>query len=176
MLEFVVDNIFVVFVGKVFQQTVGIPMGMNCVPLFADIFLYSHEADFIHSLLSTVKKQLASRFNLSYKYVDDVLFINNPEFENYLSQMYLDEHDITENSTSASYLDSLMSIGRDGQLHISIDNFNFHIINFQFLRSNILPSPAYGVFISHIIRYAWPCSSYEYFTLRAMRLSSKLLK
>ena len=30
MLEFLVDTIFVVFAGKVFQQTVGIPMGTNC--------------------------------------------------------------------------------------------------------------------------------------------------
>ena len=50
MLEFLVDNIFVVFAGKVFQQTVGIPMGTNCAPLLADIFLYSYEADFIQSL------------------------------------------------------------------------------------------------------------------------------
>ena len=56
MLEFLVDNIFVVFAGKVFQQTVGIPMGTNCAPLLADIFLYSYEADFIQSLLSTGKK------------------------------------------------------------------------------------------------------------------------
>ena len=55
MLEFLVDNIFVVFAGKVFQQTVGIPMGTNCAPLLADIFLYSYEADFIQSLLSTGK-------------------------------------------------------------------------------------------------------------------------
>ena len=41
MLEFLVDNIFVVFVGKVFQQIIGIPMGTNCAPLLADIFLYS---------------------------------------------------------------------------------------------------------------------------------------
>ena len=33
MLEFLVDNIFVVFAGKVFQQIVGIPMGTNCAPL-----------------------------------------------------------------------------------------------------------------------------------------------
>ena len=39
MLEFLVDNIFVVFAGKVFQQIVGIPMGTNCAPLLADIFL-----------------------------------------------------------------------------------------------------------------------------------------
>ena len=47
MLELLVDNIFVVFAGKVFQQIVGIPMGTNCAPLLADIFLYSYEAEFI---------------------------------------------------------------------------------------------------------------------------------
>ena len=183
MLEFLVDNIFVVFAGKVFQQTVGIPMGTNCAPLLADIFLYSYEADFIQSLLSTGKKHLASRFNLTYRYIDDVLSINNPEFENYLGQMYpaeLEIKDTTESTTSASYLDLLLSIGRDGQLHTSIydkrDDFNFHITNFPFLSSNIPSSPAYGVFISQLIRYARACSSYECFILRARRLSSKLLK
>ena len=148
MLEFRVDNIFVVFAGKVFQQTVGIPMGTNCAPLLADIFLYSHETDFIQSLLSTGKKHLASRFNLTYRYIDDVLSINNPEFENYLGQIYpaeLEIKDTTESTTSASYLDLLLSIGRDGQLHTSIydkrDNFNFHITNFPFLSSNIPLSP-----------------------------------
>ena len=58
MLEFLVDNIFVVFGGKVFQQIVGIQMGTNSAPLLADIFLlYSYEADFIQSLLSTGKKK-----------------------------------------------------------------------------------------------------------------------
>ena len=86
----------------------------------------------------------------------------------------------TETTTSASYLDLLLSIGRDGQLHTSIyekrDDFNFHIKNFPFLSSNIPSSPAYGVFISQLIRYAPACSSYECFILRARRLSSKLLK
>ena len=183
MLEFLVDNIFVVFAGIVFQQTVGIPMGTNCAPLLADIFLYSYEADFIQSLLSTGKKHLASRFNLTYRYIDDVLSINNPEFENYLGQMYpaeLEIKDTTESTTSASYLDLLLSIGRNGQLHTSIydkrDDFNFHITNFPFLSSNIPSSPAYGVFISQLIRYSRACSSYECFILRARRLSSKLLK
>ena len=56
----------------------------------------------------------------------------NPEFENYLGQMYpaeLEIKDTTESTTSASYLDLLLSIGRDGQLHTSIYDkrydFNF---------------------------------------------------
>ena len=56
------------------------------------------------------------------------------------------------------------------------DDFNFHITNFPFLSSNIPSSPAYGEFISQLIRYARACSSYECFILRARRLSSKLLK
>ena len=75
MLEFLVDNIFVVFAGKVFQQIIGIPMGTNCVHLLADIFLYSNEAEFIQSLLSAGRKRLASQFNFTYRYIDDVLRI-----------------------------------------------------------------------------------------------------
>ena len=111
-----------------------------------------------------------------------MLSINNPDFENYLGQMYPPEPEIkdtTESNTSASYLDLLLSIGRDGQLHTSLydtrDDFNFHITNFPFLSSNIPSSPAYGVFISQLIRYARACSSYECFILRALRLSNELL-
>ena len=42
MLEFLIDNIYVIFGGLVFQQTVCIPMGTNCAPLLADLFLYSY--------------------------------------------------------------------------------------------------------------------------------------
>ena len=58
----------------------------------------------------------------------------------------------TESNTSASYLDLLPSIGRDGQLRTAIydkrDDFSFNITNYPFLSSNIPSSPAYGVFIS----------------------------
>ena len=91
----------------------------------------------------------------------------------------LEIKDTTESTTFASYLDLLLSIGRDGQLHTSIydkrDDFNFHITNFPFLSSLIPSSPAYGVFISQLIRYTRACSSYKCFILRARRPSSKLL-
>ena len=92
----------------------------------------------------------------------------------------LEIKDTTESNTSASYLDLLLSIGRDGQLHTSIydkrDDFNFHITNFPFISSNIPTSPAYGVFISQLIRYTRACSSYRCFILRATRLSNMLLE
>ena len=45
-----IDNIYVEFGGHVYQQTVGIPMGSNCVPLVVDLFLYSYEVDFVQHL------------------------------------------------------------------------------------------------------------------------------
>ena len=91
----------------------------------------------------------------------------------------LEIKDTTESNTSASPLDLLLSIGRDGQLRTSLydkrNDFNFHITDFPFLSSNIPSSPAYCVFIPQLIRYARACSSYECFILSAMRLSNKLL-
>ena len=57
MLGFLVDNIYVVFGDQVFQQSVGIPMGTNCAPLLANLFLYSYEAEFVQILLwDNIKK------------------------------------------------------------------------------------------------------------------------
>ena len=68
---------FVEFGGRIFQQTIGIPMGTNCAPLLADLFLYSYEAEFVQSLLQAGKKHLAQQFNFTYRYIDDVLSLKN---------------------------------------------------------------------------------------------------
>ena len=41
MIEFLIDNIFVQFGGRLFCQMTGIPMGTNCAPLLADLLLHS---------------------------------------------------------------------------------------------------------------------------------------
>ena len=56
-------------------------------------------------------------------YIDDVLFIKNPEFEKYLGRVYPADLEIkvtTERFTSAFYLDLLLYSGRDGKLQTSI--------------------------------------------------------
>ena len=49
-LSFLFDNIYIRFGTKLFRQIVGIPMGMNCAPLGADLFLFSYERYFMMSL------------------------------------------------------------------------------------------------------------------------------
>ena len=75
--------------------------------------------------------------------------------------MYPPELEIKENkdtASSASFLDLYLEFDDSGQLSTKIydkrDAFNFKIINFPNMCSNIPASPAYGAYISHLIRYA----------------------
>jgi hypothetical protein len=57
MLEFLIDNMYVVGGDQVFQRSVGIPMGTICAPLLANLFLYSYETEFIQKLLHEEKRE-----------------------------------------------------------------------------------------------------------------------
>ena len=112
MIEFLVDNIYVRFGGQLFRQMVGIPMGTNCAPLLADLFLYSYENEFLDKLIKEGKRKLARRFNLSYRYTDDLISFNNTRFKEFISDIYPKELTIsetTESTSVASYLDLLFT-------------------------------------------------------------------
>ena len=49
-----------------FPKMIGIPMGTNCAPLLADLFLYSYKSEFLDKFVKEGKRKLARKFNLSY--------------------------------------------------------------------------------------------------------------
>ena len=61
------------------------------------------------------------------------------------------------------------------KLYDKRDDFDFPIVNFPFMDSNIPSSPAYGVYISQLVRYARACSNYVDFKRRCKALTSKLI-
>jgi hypothetical protein len=140
MLQFLIDNIFVIFDRLVFQQTVGIPMGTNCAPLLADLFLYSYEVNFIQGLLKKKEKKLPRSFNFTFRYIYDVLSLNNSRFGDFVDHIYpieLEIKDTTYTNRSASYLDLHLKIDSEGRLRTKLydkrDDFNFSIVNFPFI-------------------------------------------
>ena len=46
-LHYLFDSIFISFGSKVYRQIVGIPMGTDCAPLVADLFLFCYEREFM---------------------------------------------------------------------------------------------------------------------------------
>jgi hypothetical protein len=90
-------------------------MGTNCATLLADLFLYSYEADFIQGLFKKNEKKLTRSFNFTFRYIDDVLSLNNSRFGNFVDCIYpieLEIKDTTDTDMSASFLD----------LHLDIDS------------------------------------------------------
>jgi hypothetical protein len=106
----------------------------------------------------------------TYRYIDDILSINNSRFAEFLPLIYppeLEVKETTDTASSASFLALYLEFDDSGQISTKIydkrDDFNFRIINFPNMCSNIPASPAYGVYISQLIRYARANSNYSDF-------------
>ena len=155
-LHYLLNNIFIRFGSKLYRQIGGIPMGTNCAPLVADLFLFCYERD--------------SMLSLSDNNQDDLLNIDNPYFEQMLGQIYPTELQLNQANSSyteAPFLDLNLSITNgivSSKIYDRRDDFNLEIVNFPFLDGDVPRSPSYGVYISQLIRFARVCSNVDYFT------------
>ena len=127
-------------------------------------------------------RKLARSFNLCYRYTDDFIVFNNKKFGDYVKEIYPSQLTIEKANTSddlANHLDLTFIIESNNQLYTKLydkhDDFDFHIVNFLFLSSNVPSSPSYGVHISQLIRYARCCSYYDDFGYRHELLVDRLL-
>ena len=115
-LTFLLDKIFIRFGTRLYRQIVGIPLGTNCAPLVADLFLFCYERDFMVSLSDDKQADVIGAFNTTSRYLDDILNINNVYFENMVSQIYPSELQLNKANTSdteAAFLDLHLSISND---------------------------------------------------------------
>ena len=98
-----------------YRQIVGIPMGTNCAPLVADLFLFCYERDFMTTLSDVKQAEIIDAFKSTSRYLDDLLNIDNPYFEGMVNRTYPPELQLNKANTSdteAPFLD----------LHLSISN------------------------------------------------------
>ena len=87
-LSFLLNNIYIRFGTKLYRQIVGIPMGTNCAPLVADLFLFCYERDLMTIFSSDNQSDVIKALNLTSRYLDDLLNIDNPYFEGMVNQIY----------------------------------------------------------------------------------------
>ena len=166
-LHYLLDNIFIRFGSKLYRQIVGIPTGTNCAPLVADLFLFCYERDFMLSLSDNNQADIIEAFNSTSRYLDDLLNIDNPYFEQMVGQIYPTELQLNKansSDTEAPFLDLNLSKTNgivSSKIYDKRDDFNFEIVNFPFLDGDVPRSPSYGVYISHLIRLARVCSNVD---------------
>ena len=159
-LTFLLDNIYIRFGSKLDRQIVGIPMGTNCVPLVADLFLFCYERDLMLSLSEDNQSGVIEAFNSTSRYLDDLLNIDNNFFDSMVNRIYPSELQLNKANVSdaeTSFLDLHLFIS-DGFVKTKIydkrDDFDFEYVNFPFLDGDVPRSASYGVDISQLIRFA----------------------
>ena len=86
-LAFLLDNIYIRFGSKLYRQIVGIPMGTNCAPLVADLFLFCYERDSMLSLSDDNQSEVIEAFNSTSRYLDDLLNIDNTFFDSMVNHI-----------------------------------------------------------------------------------------
>ena len=156
-------------------------MGTNCAHLVADLFLFCYERDFMMCLSDDKQADVIDAFNTTSRYLDDILNINNVYFDNMESQIYPSELKLNKANTSdtkAAFLDLHLSISNhivSTKIYDKRDDFDFEIVNFQFLDSDVPRSTSYGVYISQLIRFARASSYVTDFNICNKLLTQKFL-
>ena len=180
-MKWLIDNIYVTFGDKCFRQVIGIPMGTDCAPFLANLFLYSYEYEWIDKQREDKQYQILHKFKSCSRYIDDLLMINNDDLmtklmtDIYPKELILVPDDCDGKSTP--FLDLQITI-KEKIISTSIfdkrDSFDFPIVNFPNLSGNIPHKSSYGVFIGELVRYARGCTYYKDFRTKTLSLISKL--
>ena len=129
-------------------------MGTNCAPLVADLFLFCYERDFMTSLSVDNQADIIEAFNSTSRYLDNLLNIDNPYFEGMVNLYSPELNKANTSDTEAPFSDLHLSISNGfvtSKIYDKRADFDFDIINFPFLHSNVSRCPSYGMYISQLI-------------------------
>lgn len=195
MVDFLIDHIFIKVGSKTFRQKVGIPMGTDCGPMLANLYLFGCEYRWLSKKWSKLDldgnekdahtfktdRKLVTAFAHCFRYIDDLVTFNN---RNVLSQIsremypFLTLEKQNKSTVTGDFLDLRFNI-RSGILSKSLydkrDAFGFDIVAFPNLLSNVHFCSSHGVFVSQLVRFSRICDEFQDFATRAKKLFDRLV-
>ena len=135
-------------------------MGSNDASHLANIFLHVYEKSFYEERITNNQRDVITKLGDLYRYQDDLIAFGFQDQQNvqiqdiYPNEMVISNTNIT--STKVTYLDLEIQVREGKYFYKSFDkrkNFNFPIVKYPNLNGNIPINPAYGVYISQLIRF-----------------------
>ena len=145
------NNNYVKFQGRIYKQVIGIPMGCDCAPQVADLFLYWYEHDYI-SRGVTDNNNIISKFKYCSRYIYDLNIPNcNQDICNIISNdIYPEELEIVctnvNNNMSCTFLDLDIIVENNRfitRLYDKRRDFSFKVVSLPNMKSNIPTASTY---------------------------------
>ena len=178
-VKHLIQNSFFVVGNATIKQTIGIPMGIDPAPFWANLFLYSYEEKYMTALILSDKVK-ARHFHSTKRFIDDLCAINDGgEFGRTYKEIYPEELDLKLEHTGAhaSFLNLDIQI-QDGKfvykLYDKRDSFPFFIVRMPHLYSNIPKNIFYSALVGEILRIARSTLRLEDFLPKAQQLIKRM--
>jgi RecG-like helicase len=169
IVEKLIESSYFTVGNILFRQMIGIPMGSDPAPFFANLFIFHFECAWIKRTL-TGDYGRVKQLNYTFRYIDDLIAINdNDEFEKSYEEIYpsaltLKKENI--NNSSATFLDMNISIINnkfDHKLYDKRDTYNFSIVRFPYKHSNIPSKMFFSSIGAETLRICRATSDYNNF-------------
>ena len=158
-LRHLIENCYFLVGNTMLRQQIGIPMGIDPAPFWANLFLYTYEDEFMSDLVSNDKVK-ARHFNSTKRFIDDLVAMNDGgKFGEVFKDIYPDELKlkIEHSGTHATFLNLDIEI-ENGifvyKLFDKRDAFPFFIVRMPHYESNIPQSIFYSSIVGEFLRIA----------------------
>ena len=179
-ITYLIKNSYFKFGGKLFRQDIGIPMGSDPAPAFANLFLFHYESNWINSIRKN-NGILSRKFGQVFRYIDDLLALNDGKsFEAYYKDIYPEELQLNKENdgyTNSTFLDLDIRIENGiftTKLFDKRNNFGFRITRLPFRDSNIPCKMFYSSIAAECIRICRATSTAHYATLSIRSLVTRM--
>ena len=181
MIHHLISETYFTVGNTLFRQSIGIPMGIDPAPFWANLYLHHYENLFIKKLIRTDRYR-GFKFKNCFRFIDDACNLNDGgEFERSYPEIYPKELELKceHNGSHATFLEIDITI-KDGifvyKLFDKRDNFPFFIVRMPDLAGNIPSHVFYGSFMSEILRIARATLLYEDFVIKAKELIQRMVR
>ena len=179
-VEFLINNIYIENGDKIRRQKLGIPMGTNCSPSLANLFLYFYESSYIDKLDNAI----ARAFHNSFRYMDDTLSVDNEYWTSAIKNgMYPSElilNDTTpRDGKPTHFLGMEIATGVGNRFRISVydkrNSFPFPVRRYPQMSSLLPTTIPYGVFVAQLHRGYRICSHASDFITHTIDVWNRLV-
>ena len=163
-----------------FKQCIGIPMGIDPAPFWANLHLYSYECDFVTGLMASDKIRARKSLHAT-RFIDDECNLNDGgEFGRSFHLIYPNELELKceHQGSHATFLDLEINIVNGifvYKIFDKRDNFPFFIIRMPDLSGNIPLHVFYGSVMSEFLRIARSTLLYADFLPVASNLVKRMI-
>ena len=168
-VKYLIENCFFTIGNLLFRQSIGMPMGSDPAPFFANLFLFFYEVQWI-KLTKKSDYARARRFLNTFRFIDDLIAANDyGEFERSFKEIYPPELTLKKENkidTEGTFYDLDIAVREgkfDHKLYDKRNAFNFSIVRFPYKDSNIPGKMFHSTIGAEVLRICRATSTYDSF-------------